>query len=221
MKISCKRHQQNNTHLDRRISSTSNIDAHDDKISSLKQQIEEVKHQLQNFETHKAEEKRALYQRKVHQKAAIRKQLEAKYAPLLVEDTSLDEKRQEIQKIVQYLVEDNVRLRDQIQYHQKRIRSMKLSNLRLEETHKSVEAATAQLRIYIQTAEEANGMLIHNTKSYKAALRTMKLDLKERDAYCTHESRMTHKYEHCIGRITRQIEVKGESDLTEAIAQED
>lgn len=98
---------------------------------------------------------------------------------------------------------------------------MKLSNLRLEETNKSVEAATAQLCIHIQTAEETNEILVHNTKSYKAARRTMKLDLKERDAYCTHETRMKHKYEHCIGRITRQIEVKGDSDLMEAIAQED
>lgn len=213
--------QQINNHLNRRISSTSNIDAQGDKISSLKQQIEEVKDRLQNFETHKAEGKKALHQRMVHEKSAIRKQLEAKYPPLLVEDTSLDEKRQEIQKIVQYLMEDNTRIRDHIQYHQKRIHSMKLSNLRLEATNKSVEAAIAQLRIYIQTAEETNEILVHNTKSYKAALRTMKLDLNERDAYCTHETRMKHKYEHCIGHITRQIQSKDDRDLVESIAKED
>jgi len=201
-----KRHRQTNNKINKiRATSISNIDAQEDKISSLKQRIEEVKQRLHNVESAKEEEKTALYKRMVREKAALRIQLQATYAPLLVEDSSINEKRQEMNKIVQYLKEDNARLRDQIQYHQKMIRDLKINNLRLEKTNRSVEATIAQLRKYIQTAEETNERLIQSTNAYKTTLRTMKLDLHERDAYYAHEKKIAHKYERCIGDLTRQV----------------
>ncbi|KAL3935874.1 MAG: hypothetical protein SGBAC_008699 [Bacillariaceae sp.] len=204
-----KRHRQTNNKINN-IGATSigNVDAQEDKISSLKQQIEEMKQRLHNVESAKQEDKTALYKRMIREKAALRIQLQATYAPLLVEDSKINEKRHEMNKIIQYLKEDNARLRDQIQYHQKMIRDMKINNLRLEKINRRVEATIANLRKYIQTAEETNERLVQSTNAYKTTLRTMKLDLHVRDAYYAYEKKIAYKYERCIGDLTKQVEKK-------------
>mmetsp|Transcript_5906 Transcript_5906/g.14014 ORF Transcript_5906/g.14014 Transcript_5906/m.14014 type:complete len:317 (+) Transcript_5906:134-1084(+) len=198
--------QINNLNLD--VVKDIDVDTQEDRVASLKRQIEQTKHRMEIVQTRRERDQKTLQKRLVQEKASVRQKLKDEYAHALVRSTNIDERRQEAQKIIRYLKEDNSRIRDQMQYHHKKIQELKTDNERLEKTNRNVQATLAELRQYIQSAEEKQERLIMATTVFKKTLKTMKLDLKKCDAYYTHEANFAYKYEHYIGNLVRQLEQK-------------
>mmetsp|Transcript_5904 Transcript_5904/g.14012 ORF Transcript_5904/g.14012 Transcript_5904/m.14012 type:complete len:322 (+) Transcript_5904:989-1954(+) len=197
--------QLNNLNID--LVKETDVDTQEDRIASLKRQIEQTQQRLQIVQTQRERDQKTMRERLVQEKASARQQLRSKY-PHLFAGSNINERRQEIQKIIRYLKGDNSRIRNEIQHHHTMIQDLKTENARLEKTNENVQAILAELRQYIQSAEEKQERLIKTTNVLKSTLKTVNLDLLECDAYSTHEANFAYKYEHYIGNLVRQLEQK-------------
>jgi prefoldin subunit 5 len=176
-----------------------------DTLSTLQKEFQQVKERLEWVKNQSEKDKEELYERFIQEKARVRKEMRAKFEPFLTVDKTIDIRVRETAKIIQYLRDDNARIRDEIQYLQRMIADMKRRNEALEATNANVAETYASLSEYVKEMEATNVKVIKNTNIYKDHLKTMKDKFQLRDDYFEAEANTADIYEDTIAKIISHV----------------
>lgn len=169
-------------------------------------ELQQVRDRLEWVKNQSEKDKEELYEGFIQEKARVRKEMREKFEPLMKPtDKNIDIRVRETAKIIQFLRDDNARIRDEIKYHHRMIADMKSRNAALEETNAKVAETYASLNAYVNTMEETNVRLVKNTNIYKNHLKVMKDKMKVRNDYFEAEANSSDLYEEAVAKIITHV----------------
>jgi chromosome segregation ATPase len=176
-----------------------------DTLSPLQKEFQDVKERIKWVKNQSGKDKEELYEQFIEEKARARKEIRAKFEPLLTPDKNIDIRVRETAKIIQYLRDDNARIRDEIQILQRMSADMKRRNDALEATNANVAETCNSLHDYVKEMEATHVKLVTNTNMFKDHLKTLKDKLQLRDDYFEAEANIADVYENNITMIISHV----------------
>lgn len=182
------------------------------RSSSIANELEQVKRRLEWLQEQHSKDKED-YQEQLRQaKSQAREEIFQKYAPALQKASSAKLKYDgqvfETTKIVQYLRDDNARLREEIQSLSKAIAKQKAVNKELEAANKSALESYHDLENHVEGLTKVQEKLTENCKIFKQALASMKADYAQRTTYYNIEVKTASKYEKCLAKVLDEVKRK-------------
>lgn len=189
--------------------STSAFDDSNGKVELLKAAIELAQKKLNEVNEQRENDAQEQKERLRKAKLEYKKELEAIYKPLIsthVQDVqNQEQKKTEGSKIIQYLREDNAKIRKEIEYYAKEIKKIKLSNDQLESANETARHSLEELEDHVETMQAVNKKLTSNAAIFKEALKKMKRDYVTRTRFHQCEMNSTGYYESCLSQIVKNV----------------
>lgn len=187
----------------------------------IRSQLEQVENRLKWLEEQSIRDKEDYRDRLREAKAECREELQKKYAPL-IEGTD-QEKQQarlvfESNKIIQFIRDDNAKLRREINVYQRQIAQIKHDNAQLEKANQKAQAAYDELNRYVQAQQKASKKLSRNCDIFKSQLRKMKDEYAMRMAYFHSEVAMGSTFEKCLAKVLSNVKIRSkDANLIESV----
>jgi chromosome segregation ATPase len=184
------------------IDDSGNVELYKSAIEMVQTRLNEVNEQRgKDIQQYKEQLRKA--------KLECKKEFEAIYKPLIsnhLHDTqNQQDKKTESSKIIQYLREDNAKIRKEMEYYAKEIKKMKLSNDQLESANATARQSYDELEDHVETMKAVNDKLTSNATIFKAALKKMKRDYVTRTRFHQCEVNSTGYYETCLSKIVKDV----------------
>lgn len=178
-------------------------------VELLKAALEMARQQLEKVHEQREKDSQEQKERLLKAKLECKQELEAIYQPLIsthVQDEKQQKKRTtETSKIIQYLRDDNSKIRKEIEYYAKEIKKMKESNAQLETANHKAQQAYEELEDHVETMNAVNEKLKSNETIFKETLKKMKGDYRKRTRYHECEVNSIGYYEACLSKIVRNV----------------
>jgi chromosome segregation ATPase len=181
--------------------------------SSNESQIQEIKERLHWLQEQSVQDKQDYKEKLREAKFHCREQLQKKYSPLLHHsaDSQANERLLfDLTKIIQYLRDDNTKLRQEIKVYKRQIAQLIDDNELLEKANKKTQQAIEELHLHVQGLDSVNQNLNHNCEIFKSSLKQMKDDYMKCQADFHSEARAGMAYEVWLAKILSQV--KGRSN---------
>ena len=125
---------------------------------------------------------------------------------LNVHHRNYDVQVSETSKIINYLKQDNARIRDEIKGLKRNMQRLHQQNKELEQANASVQNSYQDLEHHMEGLQTVNFKLTENSKVFKDTLAKMKGDLKKRIQYHQMEDKTVTKYEACLAKVLAQVQ---------------
>jgi hypothetical protein len=179
------------------------------KIDMLKVALEEVSEQLKEVNNRRKKDADDMKASLKQAKKEYKKQLESIFKPVInsnIKDGENRDKRQaETAKLIQYLKDDNAKIRKEIESTARKIKELRASNANLERLNHEAGEAYAELEDQVETMNAVNDKLISNVAIFKDTLSKMKKDYKKRTEFHQIEINCSEYYDKCMGKVVKSV----------------
>jgi len=187
----------------------------DDDIAT---KMEKVKYRLRWLEEQKKDDAQNFNLQLHDEKMKCKEELLQQYEDVMAGTRDMSGRVQESVKIVNYLRDENSRLRTDIQFHKRGIAELTYEGKQLEATGEKIQEAIKELSEHIETMETVNDKLNRNCEAFKNHLHKMKEDFRKREDFYKVERNMASIYESCCAKIVNKFNKKSkEKRLVEDI----
>lgn len=181
----------------------------DETLRSLKDAVEMVKRRMVDLEKRKQEDAIDFKERLITAKKECKDKLEAVYKPLITthvkDGKEHQQKQMETNKLIDYIRDDNAKIRKEIEYYAREIKAMKRSNDQLELANQKAADAHKELNDHVDTMKAVNAKLTVNEKVFKEHLKAMKKDYLKRTQYHMCEVKSSNLYQTCLSKISTAV----------------
>lgn len=183
---------------------------------TLQEELQEIQNRLEWLENQQSLDRQDYYDQLRQAKQEVREELYAKYEPVLSQNNSKKYEGQvrETSKIINYLRDDNARIREEIATHKRNIAKVKRSNQEAEAALASAQKSHQELEEHVQEMEAVQAKLEDNSKIFKEALQNMKADLYKRTSFYDMEVATISKYESCLAKVLIGVQSSTEKSKT-------
>jgi chromosome segregation ATPase len=179
------------------------------KIEMLKVALEETTKQLKEVNDRRKKDADEMKAELKQAKKECKKQLEATFKPVIdsnIKDGESRNKRQaETAKLIQYLKDDNAKIRKEIESTAQKIKELKVTNSNLERLNHQAGEAYTELEDQVETMKAVNDKLSSNLTIFKETLSSMKKDYKKRTAFHQIEINCSEYYDKCMGKVVKSV----------------
>jgi hypothetical protein len=175
---------------------------------STQSQILEIKERFQWLQEQSIQDKYDYNEQLREAKFHCREELQKQYSPLLQESADSQAYERlvfEKTKIIQYLRDDNTKLRQEIKVYKRQIAQMMYDNEQLEQANKKAQEAIDELHLHFQRLDAVNQKLNNSCEIFKSNLKQMKDAYRKRQAYFHSEARQGMAYEVCVAKILSKV----------------
>jgi hypothetical protein len=181
---------------------------------SNQSQIQGIKERLQWLQEQSIQDKQDYKEQLREVKFRCREQLQTQYSPFLQDSADAQANERlvfDLTKIIQYLRDDNTKMRRQeIKVYKRQMAKLMYDNELLEKANKKSQEAIDDLNIHVQGLDAVNQKLNNNCPIFKSYLKQMKDEHMTRQAYFRSEIIEGMAYEVCLAKIMSQV--KGRSN---------
>lgn len=176
--------------------------------TGIQDQIRQAQKRLAWLEDRRIKDKEDYQDQLREAKSKAREQLFGKYGPQLDQDnhSKYDSQVLETTKIINYLREDNARLRDEMKSLKKSMALLKQKNQELEAANESAKASYQELLDHVEGLQAVQEKLQTNVKVFQQATKQMKADYIKRNAYATMEAKTVARYESGLAKVLVQVQ---------------
>ncbi|KAG7372266.1 hypothetical protein IV203_018409 [Nitzschia inconspicua] len=179
------------------------------KIEMLKAALEKAAEQLKEVNDRRKKDADDMKAAIKQAKKECKQQLESIYKPVInsnIKDVkSQNKKQEETAKLIQYLKDDNAKIRKEIESTARKIKEIKASNANLERLNHQAGEAYAELEDQVETMQAVNDKLNSNVAIFKETLSKMKKDYKKRTAFHQVEMHCSEYYEKCMNKVVQSV----------------
>ena len=173
----------------------------------IAERMQRIEQRLKWLELQSAKDKQDFYDQLRKAKSKARDEIFQKYEPLLKKsDDHYDGQVLETTKIINYLRDDNAKLREEINGLKRNIAKLTQANKELEAANASALASHADLEDHVEGLEAVQHKLNKNCRVLKQALSQMKQDYSKRSAFYHMESKTVSMYEICLAKVLTQVQ---------------
>jgi hypothetical protein len=190
------------------------------KDDSCESRMLQVRARLKWVEEQSLKDKQDYHEQLRQAKFACREQLRKKYIPLLQQNKNNNEDGAvvETSKIIQYLRDDNSRLRQEMEQYGRLIRQLQLSNEQLEQANAAAQASYDELESHVYGLIAIQAKLNDNCKVFKKHIKSMKEDYVKRSSFHQSELKAGGIYEVCLAKVLANVKSRSrEGDLIESV----
>mmetsp|Transcript_12911 Transcript_12911/g.23217 ORF Transcript_12911/g.23217 Transcript_12911/m.23217 type:complete len:374 (+) Transcript_12911:105-1226(+) len=154
-------------------------------------------------------------------KKDCKKELESIYMPMInthkKDGKSKKQQQAETAKLIEFLKEDNAKIRKEIEHYARKIKELAASNESLERCNHKADKACEELSEEIESMEAIKDKLTDNVSIFKDTLKKMKKDYFKRTRYHQAEAASTGYYDTCIGKILKKVDQCTEPEVIEQV----
>lgn len=179
------------------------------KIEMLKAALERTAEQLKEVNDRRQKDADEMKAALKQAKKECKEQLESIYKPVIdsnIKDGKNQNKKQaETAKLIQYLKDDNAKIRKEIESTARKIKELMASNANLERLNKQAEDAYAELEDQVETMQAVNDKLTSNVAIFKETLSKMKKDYKKRTKFHQMEINCSDYYDKCMNKVVKSV----------------
>lgn len=172
----------------------------------IAERMQRIEQRLKWLELQSAKDKQDLYDQLRRAKSKAREEILQRYEPLLKKSKdNYDGQVLETTKIINYLRDDNAKLREEINGLKRNIAKLTQANKELEAANASALASHNDLQHHVEGLEAVQDKLNNNCRVLKHALKQMKQDYSKRSAFYHMEAKSVSMYEICLAKALTQV----------------
>jgi hypothetical protein len=179
------------------------------KIEILKAALQETSEQLKEVNDRRKKDADEMKAALKLAKKECKTQLELIFKPVIdsnIKDGENRNRRQaETAKLIQYLKDDNAKIRRDIESTARKIKELKATNANLERLNHQAGEAYAELEDQVETMKAVNDKLTCNVAIFKETLSKMKKDYKKRTEFHQVEINCSEYYDKCMGKVVKSV----------------
>jgi myosin heavy subunit len=179
----------------------------DPKIQFLREAIEIAKKEIEKVNEQRKKDKENVQDMLIKAKKECRERLESVYMPVIStlkkDGKSKDQKHAETAKVIQYLKDDNAKIRKEIDMYARKIKDLNQSNASLERHNHHAEEAIKEVAERVEEMKAVNEKLTENEAIFKDMYKKMKKDYIVRTRHHQVEVVSSRYYETCIKKVVK------------------
>lgn len=179
------------------------------KIQMLKAALEKATEQLQEVNDQQKKDQEEIKSAIKQAKKECKDQLESIYKPVInsnIKDgKNQNKKQEETAKLIQYLKDDNAKIRKEIDSLARKIKEVKASNANLERLNQKAKDSYAALEDQVETMQAVNDKLTSNVAIFKEMHTKMKKDYKKRTKFHQVEMNCSEYYDKCMNKVVKSV----------------